>query len=164
MQNDLKELYIWATISESMELAEIYLYRMIHIGNLVHVLRYGVTGKHSAVANPNFKTIGDLSLINTRNSKRVRIDNGDFLAIDAPTILLGDFVPFYFGVKMPMLYVIQNGGNFVKEATPPQNIVYLACSLNSILQSGFTYYFCDGHATDNLTSFYDSSKVQELLL
>ncbi|MEO7048067.1 MAG: DUF4433 domain-containing protein, partial [Ferruginibacter sp.] len=69
---------------------------------------------------------------------------------------------FYFGIKMPMLYVIQHGGNFVNEATPAKNIVYLVCSLNKILNFRSGYYFSDGHATDNFTTFYDESKIGEL--
>ena len=76
---------------------------------------------------------------------------------------LGDFIPFYFGIRMPMLYVIQNGGNFVEKATQPKDIVYLACSLLDTINSKTTYYFSDGHATDNLTSFYDSRNIENLL-
>ena len=75
----------------------------------------GITYKTSKNSNPKFKAIGDLSLINVRSTKTVSIDNGDFLNCDAPTITLGDFIPFYFGARMPMLYVFQNGGNFVKK-------------------------------------------------
>lgn len=61
-----------------------------------------------------------------------------------------------------MLYVMQHGGNFVEKATPAEDIVYLACPINKIIQSNYTYYFTDGHATDNLTTFYDKSKIKEL--
>lgn len=145
-----------------MELAEIKIYRMKHIENIPHILQYGITHKNSPNANPNFVAIGDLSLIDTRSSREVNVDNGDSFNLNPPTIILGDFLPFYFGVKMPMLYVIQNGGNFVEKATPAQDVVYLACSLINIINSEKTYYFSDGHATDRLTSFYDSSKIQDL--
>jgi hypothetical protein len=78
------------------------------------------------------------------------------------SIVASDFIPFYFGVRMPMLYVIQRGGNYVKKATPPNDIVYLVCKLNNIIQSHRTYYFSDGHAMNRLTMFYDSSKITEL--
>lgn len=50
----------------------------------------------------------------------------------------------------------------VKKAISAENIIYLACPINNIIESGETYYFSDGHATDNLSSFYDNSKVSEL--
>lgn len=147
---------------EVMELEKVKLYRMTHIDNVAHILQYGITHRNSPDANPNFISIGDESLIDNRSTKSVRIDNGDFLNFGAPTITLGDFIPFYFGIKMPMLYVIQHGGNFVKQATQAENIVYLVCSVRSIIQSGMDYYFSDGHAIDSLTTFYDSSKIDSL--
>jgi hypothetical protein len=145
-----------------MELEQIKIYRMTHIENIPHILKFGITHKNSLNSNPNFVAIGDLSLIDNRSTKEVRIDNGDFLDFSAPTIILGNFIPFYFGLKMPMLYVVQNGGNFVKQATRAEDIVYLACSLNLIINSDLTYYFCDGHATDNFTNFFDETKISEL--
>lgn len=145
-----------------MELRNIYVYRMTHIDNISHILNFGITHKNSTNSNPNFTPIGDVSLIDTRSTRRVSVDNGEILNFDAETIVLGDFIPFYFGIKMPMLYVIQNGGNFVEKATPPENIIYLACPISNIVNSGGVYYFSDGHATDNLTSFYDKSRIEEL--
>ncbi len=135
---------------------------MIHIENIPHVLQYGITHKNSQNANPDFIPIGDQSLIDTRSTKTVRVDNGDSFSINALTITLGDFIPFYFGVRMPMLYVIQNGGNFVEKATPPEKIIYLAYSLKRIIDLEHTYYFSDGHATDNFSSFYGKEKIGNL--
>ena len=135
---------------------------MTHIENVLHILNYGITHKNSANSNPNFVTIGDISLIDTRSTRQVRVDNGDFLNFDCPTITLGDFIPFYFGTKMPMLYVMQNGGNFVQKATSPEDIIYLVCSVESIANAKENYFFSDGHAIDNLTTFYDKSKITDL--
>ncbi len=146
-----------------MDLAEIKVYRMTHIDNIEHILRHGITHRNSPNHNPNYIAIGDISLISTRDAKHISVDNGDFLDLDASsTITLGDFIPFYFGVKMPMLYVIQNGGNFVLKSTPASKIVYMVCSITRIIQHHEDYYFSDGHATDNLTSFYDKSKITDL--
>jgi hypothetical protein len=145
-----------------MELGQIKIYRITHIENIPNILQHGITHRNSPKANPDFITIGDNSLINTRSTKTVKVDNGNFINLDAITIVLGNFIPFYFGVKMPMLYVIQNGGNFVEKATPAEDIVYLACPIKTIIQANSIYYFTDGHATDNLTTFYDKSKINEL--
>ena len=135
---------------------------MTHIQNIPHVLEKGITHKNSRNANPNFINIGDFSLINSRANKIIKVDNGDYNNILAPNIVLGNFIPFYFGVRMPMLYVIQNGGNFVEKPTPAEQIVYIACSLIKTVGAKITYFFSDGHATDKLTSFFDESKIQDL--
>ena len=144
-----------------MKIGRINIYRITHIKNVSHILKYGVTHKDSPNANPNFVTIGDLSLIDTRSSRQISVDNGDISAT-IQTIALGDFIPFYFGVKMPMLYVIQNGGNFVERATNAEDIVYVVCSVQRIIESNLTYYFSDGHATDRLTTFYNKGKITDL--
>ena len=134
---------------------------MTHIENIPHILQFGITNKISNNSNPHFVSIGDISLIDTRSKKRVQVDIGTF-NLNANIIVLGDYIPFYFGLKMPMLYVMQIGGNFVEHPTPAEDIVYLVCSITNIIESGNIFYFSDGHATDNLTTFYDSSKVNEL--
>jgi hypothetical protein len=135
---------------------------MTHIENIPHILQYGITHKNSPKANSNYVSIGDVSLIDTRNTIVVSVDNGDFLNFNAPRITLGDFIPFYFGIRMPMLYVMQNGGNFVANATPAEDIIYVACSICKIIEHGQLFYFSDGHATDKLTSFYDKDMIDKL--
>jgi ssDNA thymidine ADP-ribosyltransferase, DarT len=143
-------------------LEEVKLYRITHIKNIPHILRNGITHRHSANCNPDFINIGDRSLIDTRSNKHVLVDNGDISNPNTTTIVLGEFIPFYFGVKMPMLYVIQNGGNFVEKATLPKDIVYIVCSVIEIIKNGYNFYFTDGHATDNLTTFYDRNRINYL--
>jgi hypothetical protein len=146
------------------ELNTVILYRITHIENIPHILQYGITHKDSINKNPDYKNIGDLSLIDTRSKKIVKIDNGEFDANRSiVSINLGDFIPFYFGVKMPMLYVAQHGGNFVENATSPADIIYLGCAVSKIISSNLNFYFSDGHATDMLTTFYDKSKINELV-
>ncbi|MBC6411175.1 MAG: DUF4433 domain-containing protein [Ekhidna sp.] len=144
-----------------MNLGQVNIYRILHIENIPHILDNGVTHKDSKNANPDFIGIGDIGLINTRSSKQVTVDNGD-KSNTIETITLGHFIPFYFGVKMPMLYVIQQGGNFVPKPNKPENIVYLVCSLQSIANSDLNFYFSDGHATDGFTTFYNSDKISDL--
>lgn len=154
--------YIWEKVSFLMNLTDIKVYRLTHIDNISHILKYGITHRNSPNHNPNYLSIGDSSLIHTRDHKHVTVDNGDYLDFDAPEIILGQYIPFYFGVKMPMLYVIQNGGNFVPESTAPGKIIYMACSLNRIIDRYENYYFSDGHATDNLTTFYNKNHITDL--
>ena len=76
--------------------------------------------------------------------------------------MLGDYIPFYFGVRMPMLYVIQHGGNFVPTAVPPEDIIYIVCRVCDVIVEEQEYYYTDGHATEWLTSVYDATHLDEL--
>lgn len=145
-----------------MELSSIFLYRMTHIENIPHILKYGITHRTSAQANLAYKAIGDESLISVRDKKQVYVNNGGFNNQEN-TIVLGDFIPFYFGVRMPMLYVIQHGGNFVPCATPSTDIIYLACPVLEVVKKQTLFYYTNGHATESLTSFFDKSQLNQLV-
>ncbi len=132
------------------------MYRMTHIDNVPHILRCGIVHKDSVNKNPDFVPIGDTSLISCRENRVVRIHSSN------KTITLGDYIPFYFGVRMPMLYVIQKGGNQVPQQQRPENIVYIAVSLNKIVSQQNTFFFSDGHPTNDLTTFYDSQSIELL--
>ncbi len=139
-----------------MELKDINIYRMTHIDNISHILENGITHKTSTNSNSSYVSIGDVSLINNRSSKTVSILDS------SKSIVLGNFIPFYFGVKMPMLYVIQNGGNFVNKPTPSEQIIYMAYDIKKVISLKIEYYFSDGHATDNFTTFYDKNSIEKL--
>ncbi|RMG17955.1 MAG: DUF4433 domain-containing protein [Bacteroidetes bacterium] len=108
---------------------KIYLYRMTHINNVRHILEHGITHRNSVHANPNYTPIGDPALISTRND--FKLDNGRFL---------GEYILFYFGPRMPILYVIQRGFNGVR-VIPPQDIVYCVSSLAKVLQAKLDFIF-----------------------
>lgn len=135
---------------------------MTHVDNIPHILQHGITHRNSQNANLNYIPIGDSSLIGNRNSKEVLITNGleGYGAFEMITI--GDYIPFYFGLRTPMLYVIQKGGNFVPKITPPEEIIYCVSSVQKIIDKGLLFFFTDGHATNNLTTFFDIKKVNEI--
>jgi hypothetical protein len=148
-------------MSDIMTLEEVKIYRITHLRNLSHILKHGITHRRSPNANPNYVSIGDTRLINTRDKVQVYVNNED-ISPSGALITLGDFIPFYFGIRMPMLYVIQRGGNFVEKPVPPKDIIYLTCRLIDIINSGILFYFSDGHATDAFTRFYDRSKIANI--
>lgn len=126
------------------------LYRMTHIENLPHILQYGITHRNSPIRNDHYASIGDGSLISVRTS------------FPTPTgKLLGDYTPFYFGPRMPMLYVIQKGYNGVNPV-PAADIVYCVTSVGRIIDEGLDFAFTDGHAVDILTEFFGPNRVAEM--
>ena len=132
------------------DLNKIYLFRMTHIENIQHILQNGITHSTSVKANPNFVPIGDGSLITTRNN--FLLNNGR---------RLGEYIPFYFGVRTPMLYVVQNGFNMVAP-TPSENIVYCVSSVQKIIDLLLDFVFTDGHAIDSFTTQYNLEDIQNI--
>ncbi len=122
------------------DFSKVRLFRIIHIENIPHILQFGITHSSSPHANPSFVPIGDSTLISTRNS--FMLNNGR---------LLGDYVPFYFGPRTPMLYVIQKGFNMVAP-THAENIVYCVSSVQKILELNLDFIFTDGHAVDSFST------------
>ena len=129
------------------ELSTIRLFRMTHVENIPHILIYGITHRNSSNANPNYKPIGDHSLIRTRD---------EFIIPDGRR--LGDFIPFYFGPRTPMLYVIQNGFNGVTK-TDPHDVVYCVSNIAKIVQTGNEIIFTNGHPIVGLTEFFDWESI-----
>jgi hypothetical protein len=132
------------------DLSKVYLFRMTHIENIPHILQYGITHVQSLQANKSYTAIGDDSLISNRNE--FILPNGK---------KLGEYVPFYFGTRMPMLYVIQKGLNKVK-ITPAEHIVYCISSVEQMLRHGIDFVFTNGHAIEKFSSFYDASDIEKI--
>jgi hypothetical protein len=120
---------------------------MTHIKNIPHILDNGIVHSSSVRANPNYLPIGDGSLINSRNN--FILNNGR---------RLGDYIPFYFGVRTPMLYVIQNGFNLVTPMAA-EEVVYCVSSVQKILDLQLEFVFTDGHAVDGFSSQYTNADV-----
>lgn len=131
-----------------------YIYRITHLDNIPHLLSCGIKCPKSCDNSSEYTSIGDKSLIDFRNHCTVVVNN--------QTITLGDFIPFYFGYRMPMLYVIQHGGNMVEQAVSAENIVYLVCSIEDFVKRDFLFYFSDGHGTNRLSNFYDKSSINRI--
>ena len=115
---------------------------MTHIENIPHIIKHGITHFSSYNANPDFVSIGDRTLISTRN---------DFLLNNGRR--LGEYIPFYFGIRTPMLYVVQNGFNMVNP-TPAENIVYCITSVQKIIDQQLDFVFTNGHAVDSFSTQY----------
>lgn len=132
------------------DLKSISLYRMTHIDNISHIIQNGITHSTSPKANPKFVPIGDSSLISRR--KEFILRNGRTLS---------DYIPFYFGVRTPMLYVMQNGFNMVSPV-PAEDIVYCVCSVQNILDLNLDFIFTDGHAVDRFSNQYSTSDIENI--
>lgn len=122
---------------------------MTHIRNIPHILNEGFVHSTSPKASKDYIPIGDKSLIENRSLKMV---------MGRP---INDYIPFYFGYRSPMLYVIQNGFNGVTKRSP-EDIVYCVLRLDNIIASGLHFIFTDGHANDSMTNAYEAKRITDL--
>ena len=74
---------------------------------------------------------------------------------------LNDYIPFYFGRRTPMLYVIQNGYNNTMRLRPNE-IIYCATTIQKIIDANIDYIYTDGHASSQLTKFYFPSDITKI--
>lgn len=66
--------------------------------------------------------------------------------------MVNDYVPFYFGIRTPMLYKIYTGKGVPKK--PQEDIVYLCCPFVALVESGLEWCFTDGNAASDITKFF----------
>ncbi len=123
---------------------------MMHIDNVPHVLQHGIAHASSPNANTSYVPIVDSSLISSRS--QFKMPNGK---------TLGLYIPFYFGARMPMLYVIQKGFNTVP-SVPPEKIVYCVSTVQKMIDHDLPFVFTNGHAVDGFTEFFDKKDVQNI--
>lgn len=73
-----------------------FAFRIVHIDNIPHVVKYGLVHNDSPFASDSFVPIGDMSVMDARSTKQ--LTDGSFLS---------EYIPFYFGPRSPLLYNIQ---------------------------------------------------------
>lgn len=130
------------------------IYRITHINNLPFILQQGIYCPNSPVKDPAFTPIGFPSLINYRHDREVPLGPGGTLA---------DYVPFYFTVKSPMLFVIAKGNDPEVLTTPQHDIVYLVSSTEQLLNNNCRYVFTDRHAQLDYTRFFNQNETTDQL-
>jgi hypothetical protein len=125
-----------------------YVFRITHIDNIPYINEVGFVLQDSVYASPNYKSIGDSEVI----EKRATMIKGYDLV---------QYIPFYFGPRSVMLYVIQHGYNGVKKQNP-EDIVYCVIKIEELIANNVECLFTDGHALSVLTDFYTHDKLPEI--
>lgn len=124
-------------------------FRMVHIDNVPHILEYGIVREDSPFRNPNYREIGDKSIIELR--KDLTFNNQS----------LKGYIPFYFGPRGPMLYKLQCGSDKNLRCNP-EDIIYLAIKIQELIQKKVECVFTDGHAINKITKYYHGKLLQDL--
>jgi len=124
------------------------LFHITHVSNLVGIIgSKGLVSSNQISRNSGPNTnIGHYHIKERRSTKMVPVAPGGFVA---------DYVPFYFAPRSPMLYSIHKG-NVQQYQNGQREIIYLVTDSDLIFSSQCQYCFCDGHATMEITKFYNS--------
>jgi hypothetical protein len=124
------------------------IYRITHYKNLPFIFENGLQCPDSEIQDPGFISIGFPSLIAYRNERPVPV---------APYGTLADYVPFYFTVRSPMLYVIHLGNDPEVIKTPQEEIVYLVSTVEKLKELTLPFVFTNRHAQLDYAEFYNST-------
>ena len=133
-------------MNDNMENILKYAFRITHIDNMPHIIKYGIVKHNSPFRNKHFVNIGDQRIIRSRNE------------VDIKGYRISEYIPFYFGPRSPMLYVVQHGYNGVPRVEP-EKIVYCVVKLEDLINSNIDCIFTDGHALSMLSSFYEKDDL-----
>ncbi len=123
-------------------------YRMTHISNIPHIMEHGFVLPDSQYASTDYKPIGDTDIIRKRHDVIKGID-------------LRKYVHFYFGIRTPMLYVIQNGYNGVTKQNA-EDIVYCEISLVRLYRSDKYFVFSNGHILSAITQIFTKNDIPQI--
>lgn len=132
-----------------------YCYRICHIDNLRHLLNVGMCSKYHPLADPNFVRIGNIEIINARDTTDVQI---------AGYGKVGEYVPFYFTPRSIMLYNIVTGHRAPKvPKVPRENILVIRCLIEQLAKCG-RYFFTDGQAnvSNGTNHFHDLKDLDKI--
>lgn len=128
------------------------IFRIEHKDNLPYILKHGMHIRGHGQMNPDHIFIGNARITSDRHGKPViPVDTDPAHALQFGH--LGDYVPFYFGPRSPMLGAIITGSEGVVKR-PQRDIIYLCCRFRTIIESGWRYAFTNGQAKMELTEFY----------
>jgi len=127
------------------DIGKIWVYRMIHFKNLDYILQNGIYSRNSKKFDPAYINIGSNAIIEHRDKIAVKC---------YPNTMVNEYIPFYFGVRTPMLYKIKTGHGITK--VPQDEILYLVCKFDDIANSGLIWCFTDGNAAQYISCFYKS--------
>lgn len=119
------------------------IYRITDYRNLPFILENGFHCANSPIKDENFVQIGFPTLIDIRKDRHVPVEPGG---------VLGDYIPFYFGRKSPMLYVIARG-NDPEVVGNQEDIVYLVSTVQNVVNLNARFVYTDRNAKLEYATF-----------
>ncbi len=128
------------------------IYHFTDVDNLARILAAGELRCHSTADCA--VDVADATIKSRRMSKRVPCGPGG---------AVGEYVPFYFAPRSPMLFRIQRGG-VEGVSSDPSRLAYVVSSTEAVLEAGLAYVFTDGNAAAAFTTFHDDAdRLEEVV-
>lgn len=123
------------------------IYHFTHIDNLQGILADGelVCDRTRIAREMTTRNIAYGSLKRDRLNTVVEVPPGG---------TLGDYVPFYFGTRSPMMLTYQSG-NVTGQKEDLDELVYLASTAERVADSGIPFAFTDGHPVKEPKAFFN---------
>lgn len=118
------------------------IFRITHLDNVPWLLANGLHCA-SGLQDPGFVAIGNPDLIGRRAARIVP---------KSPGGTLGDYVPFYFTPKSPMLFNIRTGYGGIRRRGNDEIVIVVSAIPTLILQE-IAFLFTDRHAYTQLATF-----------
>jgi hypothetical protein len=127
------------------------IYHITHVNNLPGIIKEG--GLHCDRIAQNMKSmnIGHMHIKARRLNRNVPV---------GPQGTVGDYVPFYFAPRSPMLFAISRG-NVEGYTAGQQPVIYLCSSTEAVDAAKLRWVFTEGHADMDYTDFFDDFKDLE---
>lgn len=124
------------------------IYHITHVSNLQRIIIEG--GLHCDRDAQKLKSVN----IGHRHIKERRMNRQVPVGTKGT---VGDYVPFYFAPRSPMLFAIHRGA--VEGYDDGQNpVIYLCSAAETVKQAGRRWVFTEGHADMGYTDFFDDLK------
>lgn len=140
-------------MSEKLNPQKALIFRIVHRDNVPWIFSHGMHCRNSSVQDPNYRTIGNLELIDRRQYRVVPIHPGGTLS---------DYIPFYFTPYSPMMYKIKTGHGGIPRV-PNEEIVIFVSSVHTLESKGLQFTFSDRHAYLQTAMFYNhTSHLDEI--
>lgn len=124
------------------------IYHITPINNLERIIAEGGLRCDRAAQELKVVNIGHKHIKERRMNRQVPVGPGG---------TVGDYVPFYFAPRSPMLYAI-NGGWVEGYKGGQKPIIYLCSAVESVSEAGLQWVFTEGHADMRFTDFFDDLK------
>lgn len=129
-------------------------YHFTHVRNLLSIAHAGLVADIGSRTGRTVVEVGEPSIKEARRQRAVPVGPGG---------VVGDYVPFYFAARSPMLYKIHRGG-VPSYQDGCDDLIYLVSTVERLQSEGCPLVFTDRNAATSIAEFTDEeNRLGELI-